>query len=243
MTTARGGRGRQTGKAGKGGKARDAGPVARLPEVRLPALRPYGGGELEPEEDYDGLDFSDADFAGQSGKGAYFGDCGLYRCALDETLLGRARMVDCVLDGVRGVGTDLSEASLRGVEVRDARFGGVQLHGAVLERVLVKGGKIDYLNARKAVLKDVTFDGCVLSEADFGGARLERVVFRDCVLRRVDFTGTQMTDVDLRTVAELDIARGVERLSGAIVTPSQLLDLAPAFAAAIGLRVEAPPAD
>ncbi|MEX2984705.1 pentapeptide repeat-containing protein [Streptomyces sp. C36] len=234
MGTTRGGGRRQAGKAG---------PVARLPEVRLPELRPFEGGEPEPEGDYDGLAFTDADFTGRSGEGAYFGDCGLYRCVLDEALLSRVRMVDCVLEGVRGVGTDLAGASLRDVEVRDGRFGGVQLHGAVLERVLVKGGKIDYLNVRKAVLKDVTFDGCVLSEADFGGARLERVVFRDCVLRGVDFTGTQMKDVDLRAVAELDIARGVERLSGAIVSPAQLLDLAPAFAAAIGIRVEAPPAD
>ena len=211
---------------------------ARLPEVRLPALRPYDGGELEPEGDYDGFEFADADFVGQQGRGARFMDCGLYRCALDETVLSRARFVGCVLEGARGVGTDLAEASLRDVEIRDARLGGTQLHGAVLERVLVRGGKIDYLNLRKATLKDVTFEGCVLSEADFGGARLERVVFRDCALRRVDFTAVRMTDVDLRDVTELDIARGIDQLAGAIISPSQLLDLAPAFAAQIGVRVE-----
>ncbi|MFI9204936.1 pentapeptide repeat-containing protein [Streptomyces sp. NPDC053048] len=238
MATARGARSGQRRRA-----VEATGPVARLPEVRLPALRPYEGAELEPEGDYDGLGFTGTDFAGRDGTGAYFVDCGLYRCTLDETRLGRARFVDCVLDGVRGVGTDLAEARLRDVEVRDARFGGVQLHAAVLQRVVIKGGKIDYLNARKAELKDVTFDGCVLSEADFGDASLERVVFRDCVLRQADFRGTRMKDVDLRAVAELDIARGVERLAGAVVSPAQLIDLAPAFAAAIGVRVEAPPTE
>ncbi|MBT2382289.1 pentapeptide repeat-containing protein [Streptomyces sp. ISL-11] len=226
----------------QGGKktARKASPTARVPEVRLPPLRPFGGAGLEPEGDYDGLDFTECDFAGQAARGARFLDCGLFRCALDEARLSRARFVDCVLDGVRGVGTDLAEAGLRDVEVRDARLGGTQLHGAVLERVLVRGGKIDYLNLRKAKLKDVTFEGCVLSEADFGGASLERVVFRDCVLRRADFTAVRMKDVDLRAVGELDIARGVEGLSGAVISPSQLLDLAPAFAAQIGVRVEEP---
>ncbi len=214
--------------------------MARLPEVRLPPLRPYEGCGLEPEGDYDGLEFTEADFTGQSARGARFMDSAMSRCVLDEARLGRARFVDCVLDGVRGVGTDLAGAGLRDVEVRDARLGGTQLHGAVLERVVVRGGKIDYLNLRKAELKDVTFEGCVLAEADFGGAVLERVVFRDCALRRVDFSAARMKDVDLREVGELDIARGIEQLSGAVISPSQLLDLAPAFAAQIGVRVEPP---
>ncbi|MEU5419486.1 pentapeptide repeat-containing protein [Streptomyces sp. NPDC001407] len=221
-------------------RPRKTAPVIRLPEVRLPPLRPYEGPGLEPDGDYDGLDFTEADLAGQRARGSSFMDCRMRRCVLDEARLSRARFTDCVLDGIRGVGTDLAEATLRDVEVCDARLGGTQLHGAVLERVLVRGGKIDYLNLRAATLKDVTFEGCVLSEADFGGAVLERVVFRDCALRRVDFSVARMKDVDLRAAGELDIARGVDRLSGAVISPSQLIDLAPAFAAQIGVRVEAP---
>ncbi|MEV6649051.1 pentapeptide repeat-containing protein [Streptomyces sp. NPDC051219] len=212
--------------------------AVRRPEVRLPPLRSYEGERLEPDGDYDGLAFTGLDFGGQEGRGARFMDCGLYRCALDETRLGKARFLDCVLDGVRGVGTDLAQASFRDVEVLDARLGGVQLHGSVLERVLVRGGKIDYLNLRTARLKDVVFEGCVLAEADFGEAQLERVEFRDTVLKRADFSGVRMTDVDLRGAAELDIARGIDRLSGAVISPAQLLDLAPAFAAQVGVRVE-----
>lgn len=122
----------------------------------------------------------------------------------------------------------------------DARLGGVQLHGSVLERVLIRGGKIDYLNLRKARLKDVVFDGCVLVEADFGGAVLERVSFRDCVLKQVDFTAAHMRDVDLREATELDIFRGVDRLAGAVISPAQLFELAPAFAAQVGVLVEGP---
>lgn len=104
---------------------------------------------------------------------------------------------------------------------------------------MVRGGKIDYLNLRKARLKDVVFEGCVLSEPDFGDAHLVRVEFRDCVLKRAEFSGARMESVDLRAVAELDIARGVDRLAGAVISPLQLMELAPAFAAQIGVRVEA----
>ncbi|MEC4015609.1 pentapeptide repeat-containing protein [Streptomyces sp. H27-D2] len=209
----------------------------RRPEVRLPQLTAYEGGGLEASGDYDGLEFTDLDFVGQEGRGARFMDCGLYRCALDETRLSRARFVDSVLEGVRGVGTNLAEAALRDVELLDARLGGVQLHGAVLERVVVRGGKIDFLNLRQAKLKDVVFESCVLVEPDFAGATMERVSFVDCTLRQADFSNTRITDVDLRHAAQLDIARGVDQLAGAVISPSQLIDLAPAFAAQIGVRV------
>ncbi|MFE9444956.1 pentapeptide repeat-containing protein [Streptomyces sp. NPDC006602] len=211
---------------------------ARRPEVRLPPLEPYGGGGLEPDGDYDGLEFVAADLAGQDGRGARFMDCALTGCALDETRLHHARVLDSVLTGIRGVGTDLAESTLRDVELVDARLGGTQMHGAVLERVLIRGGKIDYLNLRTARLKDVVFQGCVLVEPDFGGARLERVEFLDCELKGVDLNAATLKDVDLRGAASLEIARGVDRLAGAVISPTQLLDLAGVLAAELGIRVE-----
>ncbi|MBZ6105928.1 pentapeptide repeat-containing protein [Streptomyces olivaceus] len=211
--------------------------AARRPELRLPPLTPYEDGGLEPDGDYDALEFRETDLSGQDAAGARFMDCALTGCALDGASLPRARLLDSVLTGVRGVGTDLAEATLRDVELHDARLGGTQLHGAVLERVLVRGGKIDYLNLRRSRLKDVVFEGCVLVEPDFGGARLERVAFVDCALRQADLSAAVLTDVDLRGAAPLELSRGVDRLSGAVISPPQLLDLAPVLAAELGLRV------
>ncbi|MEU9703537.1 pentapeptide repeat-containing protein [Streptomyces sp. NPDC047981] len=220
----------------KNGRKRVA--AARRAEVRLPPLRAYEGGELEPDGDYDGVEFRGLDLTRQAAAGARFLDCAVRDCALDETRLRSARFLDSVLSGIRGVGTDLAGATLRDVEVVDARLGGTQLHGAVLERVVVRGGKIDYLNLRMAKLKDVVFEGCVLAEPDLGGAVLERVEFRDCVVKGVDFSGARMTDVDLRTVERIEIARGVDALAGAVIGTGQLLDFAPLFAAQLGVRVE-----
>ncbi|MGW0879768.1 pentapeptide repeat-containing protein [Streptomyces sp. NPDC002671] len=210
---------------------------AQRPELRLPPLEPWTDGELEPDGDYDGLEFREADLAGQSGAGARFLDCALRGCVVDETGLRQARFLDTVLGGLRGVGTDLAEATFRDAELTDARLGGTQLHGAVLERVVVRGGKLDYLNLREARLKDVVFESCVLVEPDFAGARLERVEFVDCTLKEADFSGVTLTDVDLRGAASLEIARGLDRLSGAVISTGQLLDLAPVLAAELGIRV------
>lgn len=223
-----------------GGMARAKSVVkaARRPEVRLPVLEAFAGGGLEPDGDYDGLEFREEDFGGQDGGGARFMDCAVTGCALDETRLRRARFLDSVLTGVRGVGTDLGEATLRDVELVDARLGGVQLYGAVMERVLVRGGKIDYLNLREARLKDVVFEDCVLVEPDFGGARLERVAFVGCALKGADLSGVRLVDVDLRGAAAVEISRGVDRLSGAVISAGQLMELAPVLAGEMGIRVE-----
>ncbi|MCI3272170.1 pentapeptide repeat-containing protein [Streptomyces sp. 7R015] len=235
----RGGAGRgQDSGGGSGGPGRTVVKAAQRPQVRLPPLEPFRGGALEPDGDYDGLDFREFDFAGHDGGGARFMDCALTGCAVDETRLRHARVLDSVLTGLRGVGTDLADATLRDVELVDARLGGVQAHGAVLERVVVRGGKIDYLNLRTARLRDVVFEGCVLVEPDFGGAKLERVQFVDCVLKGADLTAATLKDVDLRDAAELVVARGVDRLAGAVISSVQLMDLAPVLAAEMGIRVE-----
>jgi uncharacterized protein YjbI with pentapeptide repeats len=212
--------------------------AARRPEIRLPALRPFMGGRLEPDGDYDGLEFREADFAGQDGSGARFLDCALTECGLDEVRLRHASVLDSTLTSVRGVGTNLAEATLRDVELIDARLGGTQMHAAVLERVLIRGGKIDYLNLRMARLRDVVFEGCVLVEPDFGGARLERVEFVDCALTGVDLHAATLKDVDLRGAVSLEISRGLDRLAGAVISTTQLLDLAPVLAMQWGIRVE-----
>jgi uncharacterized protein YjbI with pentapeptide repeats len=211
----------------------------RRPEFSLPGLRAFSG-DLEVEGDYDGVELADLDLTGADGRGASFLDCALRRCALDETGLKRARFIDSLLEQPRGVGTALGEAQLRDVELREARLGGTQLSGASLMRVLIRGGKIDYLNLRQSRLIDVTFEGCVLVEPDFAGAHLERVSFDECEVRGADFSQATLRDVDLRGAAGLEIARGVDRLSGAVITTSQLLDLAPQLAAQLGVRVAEP---
>nr|WP_311203340.1 pentapeptide repeat-containing protein [Streptomyces gossypii] len=208
------------------------------PGISLPALRPFEERALRADGDYDGLAFTDLDLGGAEGAGATFLECGVYRCALGEAVLRKVRLIDSVFEGVTGVGTNLASAEFRDVELTDARLGGVQLHGSRLMRTVVRGGKIDFLNLRQSVLTDVVFEDCVLIEPDFADARLERVSFAGCVLRQADFHGATMKDVDLRDAAELGIAAGLDRLAGAVISSAQLLDLAPALALQLGIRVE-----
>lgn len=78
----------------------------------------------------------------------------------------------------------------------------------------------------------------MLVEPDFAGARLERVAFVGCALKGADLSGVTLVDVDLRGAASVEIVRGVDRLSGAVISAAQLMDLAPVLAGEMGIRVE-----
>ena len=99
-----------------------------------------------------------------------------------------------------------------------------------------EGCKIEFLNLRGATLRDVEFVDCQLVEADFAEAKLTQVSFEGCRLVSPDFTKGTFKDVDL-TGADLAGPRGVAGLRGATVSALQLIDLGPALADELGIKV------
>jgi uncharacterized protein YjbI with pentapeptide repeats len=94
------------------------------------------------------------------------------------------------------------------------------------------------VNARGAHLHDVAFVDCLLRDVDFGGAALTGVTFPGSRLEGVRCEKARMERVDLRDATALGIVAGHEALGGATITSAQLLDLAPAFAHALGVTVK-----
>jgi len=96
--------------------------------------------------------------------------------------------------------------------------------------------KLDAVNFRGAALIDVVFTDCLLREVDFGGAKLTRVRFPGCTFEEADFSRAKLADVDLRG-ARLHFKAGLDALRGATIDGGQLVELAPALAAHLGLKI------
>ena len=190
---------------------------------------------LRAETDYDGEVFAD-DLSGASAGGSRFLECTFQRCDLSELRAPRSRLSETSLYAVHGAGLDLAESSWSDCLVQGARLGAVAMYGAELSRVRFEGCKIEFLNLRGARLHDVEFVDCQLVEADFAEARLTRASFEGCRLVSPDFTKGTFKDVDL-TGADLAGPRGVAGLRGATLSALQLIDLGPALAAELGIRV------
>lgn len=80
---------------------------------------------------------------------------------------------------------------------------------------------------RAARLRQVRFTECDLTEAALNDCRLDGVAFEGCTLRSTEFSHTPLRGIDLRQSQLGDLRLTVDDLRGAIVAPSQALDLLP----------------
>jgi len=193
-------------------------------------------GDLDPDEDYEGLRFAETTFDEATGGGCHFLDCSFVSTSFSGGRLRKSRFTDATLLQVRFVATDLAETGWQDSTLTGCALAGVQVFSAALRRVVFRDGKLDSVNFRDAVLTDVAFEDCVLRDVDFGGAVLLRVSFAGCTLTGADFTKATCTEVDLRG-AQVGITAGYESLRGVTIDSGQLVALAPLLARHLGIVV------
>lgn len=206
-------------------------------EVALPAgLAPFAGRALEPHGDYDAVHFAGLDFAGQSADDAAFLGCRLERCGLDGVSMRRARIAECLLDELHATALDAVDSIWRDTLVTVRRVGALLATGASWSSVRVRGGRLDLLDLSGARLAGVALEACVIGELDLGSAEARGLTFEGCEVELLDVVGARLTGADL-TGASVRAVRGVDGLRGAVVTPAQLVELAPQLAAHLGIKV------
>jgi uncharacterized protein YjbI with pentapeptide repeats len=192
--------------------------------------------EWEPEslieqETLDGLDLR-----GTGATGTRVLDCRLGSGTFTEVDLSRSSWRTVTWDGMRMLGVDLTRSTWARVDIEGSVLAGCQMYGADLHRVTFRDCRIDSLNLRGARLREVTFVDCVVVDLDLGSATVRDVQWPGCRIEGLDLTGATLSQVDFRR-AGLGIARGFDRLRGAIIDTGQLVELAPALAAHLELQV------
>lgn len=205
-------------------------------EITLPPLVAFVGASLEAEGDYEALDFVDRDFAGQAADDAAFLGCRMERCGLDDVSIRRGRITECHLADVHAVNLDVRDSIWRDSLVTGGRIGALTASGATWTAVRLRGGKLNFVDLSASRLTDVVFEGCVIGELDLADAHLQSVRFATCTVDELNVAGARLERVDLSGAA-LRMLRGIGSLRGAVVSETQLLDLAPLLAEHVGLEV------
>lgn len=201
-------------------------------------LQPHEGGGLAVEARYDTVHFDRLRFEDDEAAGAHFLECAITDSSFTGVSLRRARLNDVFLRGDRFVGTRLAESDWLDTTADGCVLAGVEAFGSVLRRVVFRRCKFDSVNLRGAALYDVVFEDCVLRDVDLGGAKLDGVTFPGSALERIRLGGAVLKRTDLRGATRLDLADGYESLRGAVIGTGQLLELAPALAATVGITVK-----
>jgi uncharacterized protein YjbI with pentapeptide repeats len=166
-------------------------------------------GDLEPDEDYEGMLFDGASFADADAGHCHFLDSSFLNVAFDGGRLRKARFTDVTLRETRFMACDLAETGWQDVTLDGCALSGVQAFSASMRRVTFRSCKLDSVNFRSGTLREVTFE---------------------------DFTKANCEEVDLRG-AELGISGGYESLRGVTIDSVQLVALAPLLARHLGMTV------
>jgi uncharacterized protein YjbI with pentapeptide repeats len=156
---------------------------------------------------------------------------------LSGSRLEGAILLHCTFRSIQADVARWRGISARSTAFRSSRMTGIQLNECELRDVLFEDTRLDLANLRGARLERVTFRDCSLTEADFADAELVLVRFERCALRGATFRDARCQSTDLRG-SSLDELDGAGGLAGATIDAVQLMELAPALARHLGLRVE-----
>ncbi len=138
---------------------------------------------------------------------------------------------DCNLANVHG-----RRARLNRVVIERSRMTGIDLADAALVDVTVRGCRVDLASFGASRLERVTFEDCALGQSDFLEARLDAVRFHRCELLRADFRGARLRHCEFRR-SDLTDLQGIESLRGAAMEWPDIVAMAAAWAAALGIEV------
>lgn len=166
---------------------------------------------LEPLAELDLDAFDDAALEADGLRDAILRQANLANMRARRTLLERVE-----LHGCRMTGLQLAESKLRDLTVVDCRVDLAALRFCTLERVVFRGCHLAELDLIEAQLSSVVFENCDLTGADLSHARFGRCEMRGCKLEGVV---------------------GIERMRGVAMPWPDVVGLAGALAAAIGIRV------
>lgn len=164
---------------------------------------------------------------------------------LKQFVLAAVGLSEAKLDGL-----DLEDGSIKGCDLANLRsrrctfervvIEGSRLTGAMLIEprlvdVVFRDAPIDLATFRFGRLHRVRFEGCRLIEADFQGVTAKACTFIDC-----DLTGAQLSQGTFAGSAfrgcRLSAINGLDALRGAQMDHGDIMELAAALAASLGIE-------
>ena len=148
-----------------------------------------------------------------------------------------ASVVGSVVERLEVVALSAPGSGWWNVEIQQSRIGSAELYDSNWRSVRFSRCKLGYLNLRGAHLTDVVFADCQITDLDLGHATASRLAFPGTRVDRLDCSGSRLSDVNLRGARLADIG-DIEGLRGASISLEQLLDLAPALAQRVGIRLD-----
>lgn len=186
--------------------------------------------------DLDGERLADLDLTGVKAGDVRMLECEVADCRMDEARLTGIRVVDSTWVRVAASGLAMSHANWRDAEIKDSRFGLLDLSASSLLRMTITDTKVDYLNVRGSTINEVVLTRVRIGEVSLTDAVGTSLKFVDCTVGTVELHNSRVTTVDLSS-SSLEKIDGLDSLRGVVLNLEQVLDLAPALVTHLGARI------
>ena len=179
----------------------------------------------------DGEPLDDAFVDGGDFSGTTLQQLVVRRSVIQAVSFANTHLRSCRLRDVRFVRCDLSNAVMRGLEASrvefiDCRLTGMNAIECRMEDVLLERCEARYAQFTDGAARGSEFIDTQLQDADLRSLNLENTKWTRSSLSRADLSGAKLTGADLRGAAIDGIIVNAPDVSGAIVNPTQAMELA-----------------
>jgi uncharacterized protein YjbI with pentapeptide repeats len=149
----------------------------------------------------------------------------------------RLRALDVRIEGSDLSGSDFDESSFTRVVFHECRLSGAVFSRCSFRDVLFSGCRLNQTNFAMSETSNVMFEDSDLRESDFYAANLGGTRFFDCNLSGAQFSKATTTGVRFHG-STLTGLKGAQALAGAVIESSQVLPVALALLADLGIGVD-----
>lgn len=187
----------------------------------------------------DGQRYSQAHFAGlqlscQEVRALTFDACRLQQVDLSGGVLPRWSMVDCHLDGCNLANVEGEDSSLLRAILSQCKLSGARFHQASWRDVELVDCKLDYASFQDFKGRQIRLRRCDLREVEFYNCQFESLECLECHFGRACFSQCRFEQSEFRG-CDLTGLRGLANLSGVRMAAEDLLGIATALAAELGI--------
>nr|WP_245190191.1 pentapeptide repeat-containing protein [Leucobacter exalbidus] len=200
-------------------------------------LEPGDFDAVEAHEYYEGQRYEAANAEGRDLQGVTFTECEFLSLTSGDKLdLRAAGIIESRFERLNAPTFQALRSRWRDVTIESSRLGFADFAESSLHSMHFINCKLGFVNLRASSVQDVLFTNCTIDEIDLGGAKTNRVSFVDTEVGTLDVTRATLKHTDLRGLLMRKIV-GLEGLRGATMSDYQITQLAPLFAAQIGIQV------
>ncbi len=191
---------------------------------------------LESDDTITDASIDNADMVGFTQKYISLSESRINKGDFSSISIERSDIFSCEFKNCNFTASKLPNSSWHVVLVDGARCSGMQVSNSTFKNVRFANSKLELMNFRFSTIENCVFEDCVLDDVDFYNAKLKNVAFINCTINNITFASAKMLKVDI-SKSQLEGIKGSSSLKGLTISYDQLMQLAPYFAAEVGIKI------